>query len=312
MSTQPTQTAEFNAAEYIRKRNDQEALIRQNKVSEPAKPIEVKVEEPAVVEHPLSKGDRRRMNQLTRENGELRGELDTLKRLLAEGQLAPKQEKAATAEVARIENKLDSEPNRNDFPNEADYLKALASWAGRTAAQTANSEREQLDLIRQQAAAANEKFFKDIETIENWDDIKQKASELKLDGRPTLVGLFNTSRHLAPLIAYLVENPDEFKDLTKLPENSVEQHALFHQLEGEAKKEYSTRQKSAKKAEETKPEKKAPTAAELDARKALPSEAVVPKGGIAADGKVSMTLADGKTLNPAWKAQRNSEEGRRP
>ena len=54
-----------------------------------------------------------------------------------------------------------------------------------------------------------------------------------------------------------------------------------------------------------------PTAAERDARKAKPSEAVAARGGSAPAQEISPVLGDGRTLNPMWKERANMREGRR-
>jgi hypothetical protein len=94
-------------------------------------------------------------------------------------------------------------------------------------------------------------------------------------------------------------------DLTK--KNPQEQIRLFHRLEGRVEGLYPKPATDKKDDAAAKPK----TAAERDAAKHKPSDAVAARGGSAPDSSPKPYLEDGKTVNPVWLARRNERERQR-
>ena len=119
--------------------------------------------------------------------------------------------------------------------------------------------------------------------------------------------MIHLSRYKAAVMYHLAKYPDELDEMLEMP--AQDQIEAFHQLEGELKERYY----KGKKVAVPEPKASEPTAAERDAKKPKPSEAVSVKGGSqAANGIPALFLPDGHTINPAWKAYRNSVQGVRP
>ena len=92
-----------------------------------------------------------------------------------------------------------------------------------------------------------------------------------------------------------------------------EQAHAINMLEGAAKVLYYDKQKKTDpEKKEAKPDgKHVQTAAEADAKLPKPSESIAPKAGVATDGKVSMYMPDGKTVNPVYMAEYEAQKYKR-
>lgn len=246
----------------------------------------------------LPRSVRREINKLRAELGETKGRLSMLQELQAAGFTKAE----AKQEVARIES---TEPTREQFQSDAEYIKALTKFeTGKAqqasdARQSANAEMQEL---LKTANANTAKYEADAAKFPDWEEAQEAMAGISLDGANTemLVGLFAESDQRAGVSYYWAKHPDEFKEFLKM--SGRQQIRTFHRLEERVETLYS------KKVEE-KPAK--PTAAELDAKKARPTAAVAVKGGQATEPVPSMLLADGRTLNPAWKNAQNEAAGLR-
>jgi hypothetical protein len=251
----------------------------------------------------LPRSVRRELNKLRRENGELAGRLSMMQELQASGFTKTE----AKAEIAKLE--ADAEPTREQFATDAEYTKAVAKWEVRQElakekqmSAAAAQEREFLDTV----AAAQAKFEADVARFDDWAVVSEAMEDIELNTaeQATFIGLLAQSDQRAAVLYHLAKNPDEREKLFKLA--PAAQIKAFHRLEGRVEGLYGKAETKTETKTETKPK---PTAAELDAKKPKPTEAVAAKGGTAVESLPPMMLADGKTLNPAWKAARNAANG---
>lgn len=248
----------------------------------------------------LPRSIRRELNKLRRENGELAGRLAMMTELQAQGYTKAE----AKQQVDKIEAAT-GEPTRDQFQTDHEYYKALAKFEVRaemTKGQQTAAQNAEFTQYMATVEKANAKFSEDVTLYPDWTDVAEAMDETPLDAQKqsTFIALLSASDQRAHILYHLAKHEGELKSLLAMTPSA--QIALFHRLEGRMET------KHAKKEE---PEKKKPTAAELDAKKAKPSEAVAVKGGQAVAGVPAMMLADGRTLNPAWKAARNAAAGLR-
>lgn len=309
----------FNAIDYIHSANEREQASRSGKAVEPKPVVEPKpaaaVEpkpadgkpavDPAAGDdtHPdhagrVSRSTRRLLRQL----GEAEGRAKVLEEIVKSG----KGEAAKPAAAAEE----DPEPKQDKYTDFDAYTRDLTKWQARQETRKALSDTEQLEAYREQMRAMEAKAIEDKKLLPDYDQVAAAAAE---DGpefvpaeHPNLMGLLATSDVKAFVLYHLAKNPEELEKMLDLSSKPGEQIRQFARLEGRVEKLYGEKKPDA--SGEKKP---AETAAERDAKKARPSEAVAARGGSAPPGEVSPVLADGRTLNPAWKQQANDREGRR-
>lgn len=279
-----------------------------------AKPGVAAEAKPAAVEPPEGKGEgegdhtpnlprsvRREINRLREEAAEARGRLAAMKEFQDAGKAAT----TAQTEAARSQLAANAEPTREGFTTDAEYYKALAKWEvkqelAQERASTAQGAQQQ--AFMDSVTASTTKFEADVKAFEDWETVVDAMHDIEIDvaKQETFIGLLATSDQRAAVLYHLAKNPDARSALFAMsPDRQI---AAFHRLEG----------KLDKPAAEKPPEKAKPTTAVLDAKKAKPSAAVGAKGGTPTDGAPSMTLADGVTINPAWKAAQAARNGLRP
>lgn len=310
MSTTPQP---FDHVEYNRKANEAEAAARSGKpapavtapvVTDPAKPGEPEKPktDPAPVVVP--KHIRRQMRQLIEEKAKLEGRLEAF----SEMGLKPGEKKVEPAAGA------DPEPTRDQFGTDAEYSIALGRWDARTETRKVLATKDEetaatqkLEELKASIRTADEKMEADKAQFPDWAEVAAAAKEVEVnwDEHSILYVNLAASDVKAALLYHFAKNPEALQALLDAGADSVKQDRMFRRLEGNVEKMYT----SEKPKEAVKPK---PTAAELDAKKHKPSEAAAPKGGSGAPvGVTPMLLEDGKTLNPAWKAEQNEREGLR-
>ena len=325
MSTTVTPPADFDALTYIKQANETQAAVRAGKPVTPpvadksadaassASAKAAPVEEPKLEQH-VSRSDRRRMNNLIREAAEAKGRADAMEAMLAKSGVPGHK---AEPPAAKTE---DPEPQRTQFGTDAEYNRALGRWDARQEAKSLIAKKDQRSAgeqaqvaLQQQSDAAKAKFTEDVKLIPDWDKIAKAAEdddeqpEYIPAEHPGLMTLIAISESQAFVLAYLAQHPKEMQKLLDLTKSPGEQIKYFGRVEARAEAAFV-------KPDEKKPDEKKPSVAERDAAKPKPSESVSARGGTAAPDKLEMFITvNGKNqLNPAWKAQRNEAEGRRP
>lgn len=311
MSTTPTP---FDPAAYIKAENEREAALRSGKPVEPAAPV--KVADPAETAKPgegdaakpaapLPKHVRREINRLRSEKAQLEGRLQAY----AEMGIKPG-EKQAAAPAAGDE---DAEPTRDKFGSDAEYAIAMGRWDARQEARKVLATRDEatsaaarLEDVKKAIDTADTKLAADRALLPDWDEVAKKAADIEVDWtkHPNLYMRLAQSDVKAFVLYHFAKHPEALQSLLEVGADEIRQDRMFSRLEGQVEKLYTTTEKP-------KEEKAKPTAAELDAKKHKPSESVGPKGGSAPTVSTPMLLEDGKTLNPAWKAEQNEREGLR-
>jgi hypothetical protein len=128
--------------------------------------------------------------------------------------------------------------------------------------------------------------------------------------------LIATSDQKAFVMHHLAKHPAEMQKLLDLtgkgtPADLDRQASAFRRLEGRVEGLHSSAKNGTDKDDKKNETKPPETAAERDARKNRPSESAAPRGGSAPVTDISPVLADGKTLNPAWKEQKNARAAAR-
>lgn len=319
----------FDGLAYIKASNEADALRKAGKQPAPvvkatelvAAPLKEEGDEALTRDgqHLASKSQRRQLTLAQKEASEERGKRLALEGLIEKGIIKPAE--AAKLEVAPA---TEVEPKREGYPSDAEFYKAISKWyADKAGAQAiATIEEKQTKAQRDEALygsfnAADIKAATDVaELFSDWKDVAaqaikdaEKRVEDSEDGtdplildpmkNPLLFGKFHASKQKAALLYHFAKNPDVMRELLET-KDPVEQIEFLKELEGEVKVLYRKKE-----------EKKAPTAAEVDAGLQRPSETVSVRSGTAVEDVPPMTLADGKTLNPAWKAYRNMQDGRR-
>lgn len=306
----------FSAVDYIKSANEREQATRDGKTVEPKpaaavepKPADAKPADgtkPADEQHDadghrVSRSTRRLLRQL----GEAEGRAKVLEEMVKGNQVAGDKKPAAAAED-------DPEPQAKDFTDYNKFQAELTKWQARKETAKQLGDSQQIEAFKTQMKAMDDKAAEDRKTLPDFDQVAEAAMEdgpeFIPDEHPNLMGLLATSDVKAFVLYHLAKNPDEMERMLALSKTPGEQIRQFARLEGRVEKLYG----SEKKPDEKKPEeKKAETAAERDAKKPKPSESAAAHGGSAPPTQVSPVLADGKTLNPAWKEQANAREGRR-
>ena len=315
--------ADFNAAEYIKNANAKEQTARDGKpVETPVAAVPAKsgdggsqTTEPVEDngEHArLSRSQRRLMRQL----GEAEGRAKALEEMLGKLQGA----KPAQQETAAAATDADPEPKEGDFKTWNEYTAALSKWAARQEATKALSKAEEktkateeLETYRQHVRAMDVKAQEDIKKLSDWDEVSKQATEegpeFNPDEHPNLMGLIASSDMKAYVLYHFAKHPEDLERMLELSKKPGDQIRQFARLEGRVEKLYGDGVEA--KSEKSKAAAATPTAAERDARKAKPSEAVAARGGSAPAQEISPVLGDGRTLNPMWKERANMREGRR-
>lgn len=304
------ETQEFNVSEELRKRNEAaagKAPLVPTKTEELNKTEPDKEERPSRSEKRLLHAERRAQNELREQIGELRGKLQAYEEM----GLKPK-----PAEVPR--GAEDPEPQRKDFANDGDYNRALGRWDARQEAgklvakvEEKQTQESQLNSLREEIAAAEERAQAEIkELFPDWDEVSKAAQEdddapeFVPAEHPLLMMMLARSDMKARILYHWAKNPEALESLLEMKGDQNKLFPAFHRLEGRVEKLYDAIQ-------EPKKDDK-PTKAERDAALPKPSESVTARGGTGDAGEPAMLLADGKTLNPAWKARQNAKAGVRP
>jgi len=315
----------FDQAEYIKKQNEREAADRAGKPVEPVKAapaepvavVEDEDEDDKEISDRGTPGDRARRstrrteNRLREEAAEERGRRLALEGLLAQG-IIPK-----PAETKEAKKEEDPEPQRKDFPDDATYNRALGRWDARQEANALLGKRDEaadnaaaIEALRAEIIEADKKMNEDIKNIPDWDEVKASVNEdaptFNTAEHPYLMRRIATSDVKAFVLHHLAKHPEDMQKLLDLTTDLDRQAQVFSRLEGKVEKMYST-----EKPKNVSEEKKQETAADRDAKKPRPSESGSPRGGSAPVTTIKPFLEDGKTLNPAWKAQQNEREGLR-
>lgn len=311
-----TATTVFNATEYIQKANEKEAAARTPGLA----PIATRTVDPtpAATEPEgqtpkLPSSVRRELNRLRVQLGEAQGELKILREIKVPEKSGEKTGEKATEVVQEAAG----EPQRAKFPagavGDVDFTKALAKY---TTDQT-NAVRDQQAATAQRIKDMGAKCEEDFKLIPDWKahakDAEENGPEIKWDAPENyqFSMLLGTSEYQAMALDYYATHPDELQEIVAM--KGVAQIAEFRALEGHLKREYSKLKKQAAtpagQQTDGKGEKKEVKPAEA-ARTKLPqpSESVAARGGSAPPTEVSPYLADGKTINPAWKEMRNQKE----
>ncbi len=318
----------FDQQEYMRKQNEREAANRVGKPLEVVTPVVAPVieaddddeEEPQPgARHDPGRSQRRRERGLLERAAKAEGRAELLQELIDRG-MTPGAA-AATVDAAAGKPAEDPEPQRKDFPDDAAHNRALGRWDARQETKAELAKRDQaadnagqLDQLRADIAEADTKYTEDKKLISDYDEVAQKALKdpeqptFEAKDQPYLLRRIATSDVRAFLLHHFATNPADFKKALDLmdPNDLTRQANFISRLEGKVEKMYST-EKPANGTDG----KKTETAADRDARKPKPSEAGSPKGGSAPVVTISPYLSDGRTLNPAWKAQQNEREGLR-
>ena len=310
----------FNALDYIKQANEREQASRDGKTPEPKpaaavepKPAAAGTADPKRGDTAAAAGDSthdgeghrvsRSTRRLLRQLGEAEGRAKVFEELVKAQK--PGDKPAAPAEE-------DPEPQAKDFTDYNKFQAELTKWQARKETAKQLTESQQAEAFRAEIQKMDAKAAEDKKLLPDFDQVAQaaidddEAPEFVPDEHPNLMGLLATSDVKAFVLYHLAKYPDEMQRMLDLSKTPGEQIRQFARLEGRVEKLYG------KPADDKKDDKKPPeTAAERDARKARPSESVAAHGGSAPQDKVSPVLADGKTLNPAWKDQANMREGRR-
>lgn len=311
MST-PATPPPFDHVEYNRKANEADALARAGKPAPAAEPVapagagseqpgEKKEAAPVVV----PKHIRRQLRQLLTEKAKLEGRLEVFTEL----GLKPGEKKVEPATAGS-----DPEPTRDQFGTDAEYSIALGRWDARQETRKVLATKDQeaaatveFDALKARIKTADDKMELDKAQFDDWAAVTEAATaiEVNWDEQPSLYIRIAESDVKAAVLYHLAKNPDLFQSLLDAGIDTVKQDRMFSRLEGQVEKLYTTEKPKEK-------EKPKPTAAELDAKKHRPSEAVAPRGGSGSPAaSTPMLLEDGKTLNPVWKAEQNEREGLR-
>lgn len=308
----PTEKPVFDSAAFILEQNEKEAARRAGVPYVP-KVAAAPAAAAAAVEQPkLNRADRRALNHAQQQLG-----AEKARREIAEAELATLK-KGAAAPAAEAVVDEDPEPRRQSFTTDAEYTRAVGAWDRRKEAKDAaakgaeaTANQKALQVLQDEIVAADTKAVQDQKLIPDWDAVKLAASEsddqpeFTPAEHPYLMRMIATSDVKAFVLHHLALHPEDMEKLLDATSDLVTQTNLFRRLEGRVEKLHSSVAKPADK-------KPAETEAERDAKKAKPSEADAPKGGSAPAVELSPTLADGKTMNPAWKERENARAaGRR-
>lgn len=305
----------FDQAAFIRTENEKEAARRAGtpyvpKVAEPA--AAAAAAEPAKP----NRADRRALNHAQQELG-----AEKARREIAEAELARLKAAASAPALAAAAAEEDPEPQRRAFTTDAEYIRAVNAWDRRKEAKEADAKgaeaaanQKALEALQAEIVAADTKAVEDQKLIPDWDEVKKAAEESEDQPEftpaehPYLMRMIATSDVKAFVLHHLALHPEEMEKLLAETNDLVAQTSRFRRLEGRVEKLHS----SAAKADDKKPAPAAAeTEAERDAKKAKPSEAGAPTGGSAPAMELSPVLADGKTMNPAWKERENARAAAR-
>lgn len=323
----------FDVRAHINAANSAEEATRSGKPPvkiddpEPAKPGVVAVKSPEEAEDEeaqqvakLPRSVRRELNQLRHKLGVEEG-----RRLALESLLGKDAASKVLAGEPKAEEKPaeDPEPQRSAFADDASYNRAMGKWDARQEAakletklrgEQAQSEeleslKSQIEATKQRADAEIKELFPDFEEVRAAATVENGQPAFSWDDHAQLAYLQATSEVAARIAYFWMKHPEDLKKILAMTKSDPQgQIGAFRRLEGRVEMMYTAKQ--AEKPADKKPP--AETAADRDAKLARPSEAVAVRSGEAANGTVPMFLADGKSINPAWKAMRNAEAGVRP
>lgn len=261
-----------------------------------------------------SRSERRQINQLLREIGELRGKMSVYEQMSANG--------AGPGKTVDT----DPEPKRADFATDAEYNRAVGRWDTRQELNKTlskeNVNTEAADRIKEFGLKA-EQDKNEIEWPEPWDEVVARAQD---DGPEVEWGskdnIFMTMRlfdspHRAAMMYHLARFPEQFEELLALKGDEMGQDRFISRLEGRAEVLYSKRKaaqaepEAKAKAEDRKhpadsgsPDGRTPPE-RREAPKPRPStEVAPPRGG-------SPPPERPKPGDPGWLAYRNAQTGGR-
>lgn len=299
---------EFNAIDYIKQRNEAEAGIPPVVEDKPKVEAVAEVQEEPQEEEHVSRRQSRSYARTQRQIGELRGKLQAYEEIIKSGMMP--NSKAAEKAVD------DPEPLPENFNSDAEYFKAVGAHAARQEAKTTVkkelSTNEQQQAWQKHVSETDAQAVEDKALYEDWDKVceaaKESGPEYIPEEHPVLMALIAQSDFKASIVYHFAKNPDAFESFLEMNKDQNGLIRKFHRLEGRLEDDIERRR-----AEKVNPkeEKKALTAAERDAKKPLPSSSVSVKSGQTPSQVTSPYLEDGKTVNPAWLAERNAREQRR-
>lgn len=268
--------------------------------------------------------DRRTENRLREEAALNKGRADMLQEMIDKGLVGPVGTKAPKIDA-------DPEPIRADFTTDAEWYRAVGRWDARQEAAKVGTkiaeqqtQAQELETMRGEMMAAQEKAVKDKAIFEDWDAVLQKQQESEEDGtaptfsietHPTFVIMISRSDVKAHLAYHFAEHPDELQTILDLPDSSAKQIAAFHRLEGRLEKEYS-KPKVAQAVEDKTPEQRATPEKAAQARGAESAQVIVerkpkPSASVNAPGGGSPVPDEPAPGSAAWMAKRNSLTGGR-
>ncbi len=317
--TQQTQEAPaFDTAKYIQQRNEAKANAGKQVaiVTEPEKHAEpvVEPEKPVKVHDPRSL--RRQINKYQKDAEYWRGRAETMQEFFGKNGAT-----ANSGKDAGDTTQDDAEPQRNQFPTEADYIRAATKWDRAQDAKTSQSKAEEAkknDEFRAELEAMDAKTATDIETLfPDWDEVMQAsaesedAPELDWGKNPTLAGLFSRTPYRAAIIYTWAKDPEAMQKMIDLSSDPQKQISAFHRLEGKMEILYDSKQAAqAKKPKEdskdrthlAEAEKPGEPVAAVKTAKPKPSSVVAATGGSSA---IPDAPAPG---SPAWFQARNQRK----
>jgi hypothetical protein len=301
---------EFNAIDYIKQRN--EAEVGNSPAIEEKPKVEAAAEEEPAAEQEeehVSRRQSRSYARTQRQIGELRGKLQAYEEIIKSGMMPAA--KAATEKTSD-----DPEPLPENFTTDAEYFKAVGAHAARQEAKSTIKKElttnEQNQAWSKHVAETDAQAVEDKELFDDWNKVceaaKETGPEYIPEEHPVLMALIAQSDFKASIVYHFAKNPDAFESFLEMNKDQNGLIRKFHRLEGRLEDDIERRRSEKAKPKE---EKKTLTAAERDAKKPLPSSAVSVKSGQTPSQVTSPYLEDGKTVNPAWLAERNAREQRR-
>ncbi len=237
----------LDVAAHLQARNAADQARRDGKTVEPAKPT-VETTPPIVIEEKkpetvhVPRSVRRQMNGLLKEVGELRGRLSVY-------------EDKGETKVTKIVPDADPEPQRNTFPSDAEYNRALGRWDARQEAKKeigkvteASTQKEQEQAWEKHVTKMGEKAAEDRKLLKDWDEVAKAAQgedapEFTPADHPTFAAMLAESDVQAFVLYHFAKHPLEFKAMLELTSDTAAQIRAFHRLEGKLEKMYTPTEK---------------------------------------------------------------------
>ncbi len=252
---------EFKPTDFMAQRNAADAARRAGKEPEPPKPGKP-TEKPAEVKaaDPIEDDDKDVEYHTPKLPRSVRRELNTLRERAAAAEarakafeemgMKPKEAKEAAVKEA-IE---DPEPQRKDFPDDAQHQRALGRWDARQEALKVVGTKEEKEEAKRQEQTWLEgvkkmdaKAAEDVKLIPDWDEAAKAMEKLEEDdpslrfvpaAQPTLFALLMQSDVRAFMYHHFAKKPDDLRKILAMP--PMQQIPFFNRLEGRVENLYST------------------------------------------------------------------------